>query len=121
MGGETRPKWALVLLILWRAFADPAQSFAVKFCKFWIVAGSIFLVLEAAAPGVGESYLSRAHLADVADAVVDVMVWYLALWLARERDDARAEVKAAKFEYAVEPARFSDDRIWEWRGPRDEG
>ncbi|MGI5274741.1 hypothetical protein ACQEUU_37290 [Nonomuraea sp. CA-218870] len=94
MGGETRPKWVTVLHGFWLIFALPAQSYAAKFCKFWIVAGCVFLVLEAAAPGVGESYLSRAYLADVADAVVDVMVWYLALWFVRERDEARAEVKA---------------------------
>ena len=92
--GKADPGWGNVLRVMWRAFAAPARTFAAKFCKFWIVAGCVFLLLEMLAPDVGESYLSFRHVADIADAAVDVMVWYLALWFVRERDEARAELKA---------------------------
>jgi hypothetical protein len=71
---------------LWRIFAEPAQSRGAKLCKFLVVFEAVFFVLDVVAPGGGVSHFSGAHLLDAYGSLVDVMVWFVALWFVRERD-----------------------------------
>ncbi|MER7361908.1 hypothetical protein [Nonomuraea wenchangensis] len=100
--GKPSTGWRVVPSALWRAFAAPAQSFGAKFCKVWLVAEVAFAVMDVLAPGAGVAYWSGHHLADIAGALADVMVLCMALWFVRQRDEARAEVKA--YEMALQGA-----------------
>lgn len=83
-----KPKW-INPRNLWRIFAEPAQSRGAKFCKFFVVFETVFFVLDVVDPDGGVSYFSGAHLLEAYGSLVDVMVWYVALWFVRGRDSWR--------------------------------
>jgi hypothetical protein len=93
-GAETRLKWATIMRVYWRIFADPAKSWSASLFKALVVVAAAFLALNVALPEVGVPYFSRAHVVDVMDSLADLLVWYLVLIFVRERDEARAQVKA---------------------------
>ena len=97
----------------WRVYADPAESEAAHFLKVMVPLAAVGYVVRVAFPDGWPRIFSNT--------LAEAGLWCALLWVVRQRDEARAVVKAAKFEYAVKLPRFSDDRIWEWRGPRDEG
>lgn len=93
---KATPTWVRVLRVYrWVLFA-PGRSTAAKVCTAFFVFKVVMAVLELLLPGVGIEYLSRDHLYDVGGHVADGLVWFLALMFVRERDEARAELKAER-------------------------
>jgi hypothetical protein len=93
-GAETGLKWATVMRIYWQVYAAPAKSWSAKVFKVLVVVAVAFVVLDVALPGVDVPYFSRAHVMEIMDSLADLLGWYLVLMFVRERDEARAQVKA---------------------------
>jgi hypothetical protein len=81
-----------VLRRAWRVYADPATSGAARFAKVLLPIEIVYFTIRL----VNDLFDWPPILASLATGTTleQVLLWYALLWFVRERDEARAELKA---------------------------
>jgi hypothetical protein len=74
----------------WRVYADPAESEAAHFLKLMVPLAVAGFVLRVAFPDGWPRIFSNT--------LAEAALWFALLWVVRQRDEARAEVKAHRGE-----------------------
>lgn len=74
----------------WRVWADPAESEAAHFLKLMVPLAAVGYALRVAFPDGWPRIFSNT--------LAEAGLWYALLWVVRQRDEARAEVKAHRGE-----------------------